>query len=141
MPLSKMVILVLMAAWLQSCTLVGEDDLYGDFDQSPPRVVKSLPADGWIQVPTGLHPKVWFSEPLDPASVSLQSLHLFTGQELVVCSYLVSEEEDGSGLVELEPVLPMIGGVRHRLRVTSGVTDLLGNPLEEPVEILFTTMR
>ena len=137
----RLLLLSVLAACLGSCTLVGEDDLYGVIDADPPRVVESLPADGWIQVPTGMHPKVWFSEPVDPASVKLQSLHLFTGQELVACSYLVSEDEDGRGLVELQPILPMIGGVRHRLRVTDGVTDLLGNPLEQPVEILFTTMR
>ena len=133
--------LLLLAYLLAGCLSASDEKLYPPIDSVPPRVVETLPEDGWMQVPTKMDVKVWFSEAIDPQSVYLSSMHLVTGQELVAASYLVSEEEDGRGLVVMRPLRPMVPGVVHRLRITTGVQDLFGNPLSHQVEISFSTLR
>lgn len=122
------------------CTWTSEQELYPPVDGVPPRVVDIIPGDRWIQVPTGVEIRIWFSEPVDPATVDRASVYLFTGQELAQVRYVVGEEQDGRGLALLRPDPPLLGGVEYVLRVRQTVTDRLGNPLDHPVEIRFWTM-
>lgn len=128
-------------ALVGGCTWTSDQDLYPPLDAEPPRVVGSIPQDGWIQVPSGMELRVWFSEPVDPASVDRGSIYLYTGQELVALRYLVGQEQDGRGLVVLRPERPLLRGVEYILHIRDGVTDLLGNPLHHEVEIRFETQR
>jgi hypothetical protein len=123
------------------CTVVSEEDLFSAIDDSKPWVEDSLPQDGWIQVPTGITLKIWFSEPVEPATVSIGNIHLFSGQDLTPASYLAGEEEDGRGLVVLRPRESLIPGVQYTLRITTRITDLYGNPLEAETLILFHTIK
>lgn len=132
-----MAALVLMAG----CTVASDQDLFSVIDGNNPRVEDTLPQDGWIQVPTGITCKIWFSEPVEPATVDIGSIHLFSGPDLAQASYQTGEEEDGRGLVLLRPREPLIPGVRYTLRITSGVTDLYGNPLQRETLIRFHTIR
>ncbi|MBW1809474.1 MAG: Ig-like domain-containing protein [Deltaproteobacteria bacterium] len=126
---------------LGGCTLTADEDLFGVHDQIAPQVVQTLPGDDWIQVPLGIELKIWFSEPVEPNSVYVESLHLYTGQDLMQADYLVSQTENGCGLVVLRPDSLLVPGVCYHLKITSLITDLFGNPLEEDKQVIFTTMR
>lgn len=131
----------LLLATLSGCSISSDEEIFTLIDQQPPRVVRTQPADGWIEVPPGIVVKIWFSEPVDPVSVGPQSVYLASGMEWEASSYLVSEDQDGLGMVVLQPLNPLIGGVRQQLVITAGVTDLYGNPLAEDVLVQFETLR
>jgi Big-like domain-containing protein len=131
-------------AWLGllgGCTLTSDEDLFGVHDQVAPQVVETLPGNDWIQVPLGIELKIWFSEPVEPNSVYVESLHLYTGQDLMQADYLVSQTDDGLGLVVLRPNSLLVPGVRYHLKITSLITDLFGNSLPEDKQVIFTTRR
>ncbi len=119
------------------CMLAGDEELFGVFDDVPPRVVDTFPRDGWEQVPTGVDVRIRFSEPVDPASVHKDSITLRSGSDLAEGRFEVSAD----GLVLFDPLRPLIPGVTYRLTVTTAVTDLYGNPLESGVETTFETLR
>lgn len=122
------------------CTLAG-DELYPALDDSPPRVMATFPADGWRQVPTGISAKVWLSEPVEPSSVGPGSLALVSGDHLEYVRYRVETTADGLGRVVLEPAARLVPGVEYELRIGTGLTDLAGNPLVDPLTISFDTLR
>jgi hypothetical protein len=128
-----------LAGWclFSGCLLTGDEDLYGVFDDVLPRVIETFPQDGWEQVPTGVDVRIWFSEAVDPVSVHRGSIILISGDDLAEGSFEVSAD----GLVVLRPLQPLIPGVTYRLAVTTWVTDLYGNPLENGLEIGFVTLR
>jgi hypothetical protein len=129
----------LLVGWslLCGCMIGGDEDLFGRFDNVPPRVVGTFPRDGWEEVPTGVDVRIWFSEPVDPESVHRGSITLISGDDLAEGRFEVSAE----GLVVFTPLRPLIPGVAYRLAVTTWVTDLYGNPLEYGVETGFRTLR
>ncbi len=131
----------LATATLSGCSLSSGQELFDVVDPVAPRVVRTLPADGWIEVPPGMDLKVWFSEPVDPVSIGPQSIYVASGQEWEACSYLVSEDEGGLGLVVLQPLRPLIGGVRHDLVIGTLVEDLFGNHLNEELRVQFVSLR
>jgi hypothetical protein len=130
--------LALGALLVAGCSLEGPA-LYPPRDAQPPRVVGSVPLDGWIQVPPGVGLRVWLSEPLDPESLLPGAVRLWSGPREERASLLAGEEEDGRGVLALELEEPLLGGVRYRLRLEGWITDRAGNPLGEAWELEFTT--
>jgi hypothetical protein len=65
------------------------------------------------------------------------SITLLSGEDLAEGGFQVSED----GLVVFTPLQPLISGVVYRLAITTWVTDLYGNPLENGVESGFSTLR
>ncbi|HOX42584.1 MAG TPA: Ig-like domain-containing protein [Myxococcota bacterium] len=130
--------LLALGRWLGGCSLEGPA-LYPPLDGQPPRVVASLPADGWIQVPPGLRPRVWLSEPLDEDSLLPGAVRLWSGPREERLGLVAGEDEDGRGVLALEPREPLLGGVRYHLRLEGWVTDRLGNPLGDAWEVEFAT--
>ncbi len=116
---------------LGGCTLTGEEPLFEPVDAQPPRIVASLPAHGWIAVPVGIEPRVWFSEPVDPASVGPNTVALWSGDHEAEVRYHIDVEPDGRGVVRLTPVRPLLSGVRYVLGIARRVTDVYGNPLDD----------
>jgi hypothetical protein len=123
-----------------SCTLVG-DELYPLLDDVAPEVIASFPEQGWLQVPTGITLEVWFSEPIEPATVGRNQVTLFSGDHLQRCRYQAEQTPEGLGLVRIEPVEALIAGVHYRLEITRGITDRAGNPLAAPFGLTFDTLR
>jgi hypothetical protein len=135
-PASILFVTVLLG--VAACTEVGAD-LFDPLDGVPPRVEGTFPGDGWRQVPVGIQVRVWFSEAIDPATVDLDNLLLFSGEVVVEGRYQVTVEPDGRGLVELIPADWLIPGVRYTLYVGNGITDRVGNALDPEVVVQFTT--
>lgn len=125
---------------LAGCTLVG-DELYPALDDRRPEVVATFPPDGWRQIPVGISPVVWFSEPIEPGSVHAGSLSLVSGDFVQHSRYRVEVESDGRGRVTLEPIEPLLTGVTYSLRIGAELADLAGNALADPQTVSFRTLR
>ncbi len=123
---------------LCGCSLEGPA-LYPPADGEAPRVVASWPPAGWIQVPPAVRPRVWFSEPLDAGSLAPGSVRLWSGEREERPGLTAGAEEDGRGVLALEPVRPLLGGARYHLRVEGWVADLHGNLMGEAFELTFHT--
>lgn len=133
----RIVLALLGLCGLFGCTLTADEDLLGTFDDVPPRVLEVFPPDGWEEVPTGVEIRIWFSEPVEPASVHRGSITLLSGDDLAEGRFEVSEKQP----VVFTPLQPLISGVTYHLVITTWVTDLYGNPLESGVETTFSTLR
>lgn len=92
-------------------------------DTTGPHVVAVTPADGDTVGSTGTPIVLTFSEPLNPSTLTAETIGVFAGGTELTSS--ISRSADGT-VVTLSVVLQV--GVRHTVFVTSGVTDLVGNP-------------
>ncbi len=114
----------------------------------PPEVLFTSPSAGAAGVrildtpiDSGTYlPKVmaWFSEPLDPDTVTLQTILLSNsaGEEIAgVVSFVPA-----SNRVEFRPSQPLQPNSKYTAIMTTGVHDTAGNPLVENFEWSFTTM-
>ncbi len=102
----------------------------------PPVVVRTDPPPRKIDVPLNAVIIVVFSEPIDPGSVTSATIMLSRGAAPVGAALGLS----GDGLrAELRPDAPLEPETEYRLAVTTDVTDLAGDRLEEPVALTFTT--
>ncbi len=90
---------------------------------TPPTVVMVSPEDGAVDVSRTAPIVVTFSEPLDPATVNNTTFVLTSGAAL---GKSISRSADNT-VVTLTLTMPAASTVI--LSVTSGVTDLAGNPL------------
>lgn len=137
---SPALVLVAAALALAGC---GQADsgLYPPGDTTPPQLVETVPAAGWRHVPLELTPRIWFSEPLDPATVVPGNLGLSSGAYHQHCRYRTATEPDGRGRVDLLPERPLLPGVRYHLWLNPGISDRAGNPLPSSVQITFDTIR
>ncbi|HEX4965393.1 MAG TPA: Ig-like domain-containing protein [Thermoanaerobaculia bacterium] len=100
-----------------------------------PSVVAITPANGAVDVPQGIQPTVRFSEAVEPSSVSGAIQLLSEGQPVAI------DLQVQGVLVHVAPKATLLPATAYELRVTSGVRDLQGNPLESPVSSSFTTLR
>ena len=137
----KNVILVCLYLLFAACAFTADEDLFDKIDNQPPQIVASQPADGWIQVPLGSTIRVWFSEPLDAASVNQGNISLFSGEVTEVVAINTTELEDGRGLLEVIPQRRLIPSVIYHLWISKKVCDLYGNQLPQAVWISFETMN
>jgi hypothetical protein len=90
--------------------------------------------DSGSYVPTII---AWFSEPLDPATVTPGTVYLTApgGQEVDGVVAFVA----GSNRVEFRPGQPLRQGARYTVTITTGVRDTSGNALAEDYQWSFTT--
>jgi alpha-tubulin suppressor-like RCC1 family protein len=101
-----------------------------------PVVVRTNPPPGKRDVPLNATLLVVFSEPIDPATITPQSVRLvLDGQPVAGRAELSSD-----GLrVEFRPDLELASITAYVLSVSADVTDLSGDPLERSVEVSFAT--
>ncbi|MGH3373771.1 MAG: Ig-like domain-containing protein, partial [Actinoallomurus sp.] len=103
-----------------------------------PHVVAITPADGAVDVTQGIQPTIRFSEAVNPDSITAASGAI----QLLNDGQPVAVDFDVQGtLVHVKPRATLLPAALYELRVTSGVHDLQGNPLESPVASTFTTLR
>ncbi len=145
MPLSllshRLVFVLMLSAVLASACTITADETYPRFDDTPPRVLRTFPQNGWVQVPRSVTIKVWFSEPVEPSTVSVATMTLFSGDLFQRCRYEVSQLEDGTCLVQMRPLDMLMPGVEYQLEIYQGVSDLNGNTLLSSTGFSFTTME
>jgi alpha-tubulin suppressor-like RCC1 family protein len=101
-----------------------------------PRVVRTVPPRGKTDVPLNARIIVVFSEPIAGGMVTRETIRLLrAGQQVNGQPQLV-----GDGLrAEFRPDGPLASGADYTLLITNGVTDLEGEPLEQALEVTFTT--
>jgi hypothetical protein len=104
----------------------------------PPSVVRTDPPPKKRDVPLNAAMVVVFSEPVEPRTVTPQSVRLLTAAgEPVAGSVTV----DADGLrVQFQSDQILAPGADYRLVVTTAVTDLTGDVLVQEVSTDFTTM-
>ena len=100
----------------------------------PPVVVRISPPGGRTDVALSVRPDVVFSEPVDPATLTV-GMRLVTGG-LVVSGRIELREP---WLAELVPDAPLTPLTTYRMELTRDVRDLDGDPLEDAVTAEFTT--
>lgn len=103
----------------------------------PPLIVRTIPPRGRVDVALSVQPRVVFSEPIDPASVTATSIRLLRDGEPV---------EGSVGLVpgspftaELAPGTLLQPLTDYELVVSTDVRDLDGDALEAELRVVFTT--
>lgn len=101
-----------------------------------PRVVRTRPPMGATDIALNASVGVVFSEPVLKESVTSRTVRLMIDQEPV--DGVLSLRVDGL-YVQLTPDEPLRRRTVYTLLITTGIVDLDGDPLEETVEVRFTT--
>ena len=102
-----------------------------------PQVVRTVPSDGGTNVVPGAKVALWFSEPVDPATITGETVRLMVNGAVVpgvarlVAGSLVS--------VEFVPATPLDPATAYQLVLTAGVADLNGEALRGRIAASFTT--
>lgn len=104
----------------------------GALDVTPPVIVATSPSDGAIDVRVDTSVDVFFSEDIDPASV--------TSATLAVAGVAGSVSVSGSTAV-FTPTAPLAPGTEYRVDIGSSIADRAGNTLGAAASIGFTTGR
>jgi alpha-tubulin suppressor-like RCC1 family protein len=101
-----------------------------------PRVVRTVPPKGATEVVLMTIVVVVFSEPTDATTVTVESLRLRDGEQPVDGTLELSDD----GLtVEFTPEEPLELETVYTLVITTDVLDLQGDPLDEEIQVTFST--
>jgi TolB protein len=101
-----------------------------------PIVVRTDPDRGKVDLVLRGPPKVIFSEPMDGRTVSQETIQLLLNGQPIDGSVVLGTD----GLrAEFTPAAQLAAGKVHMLVVTTQVTDLAGDALEQRVEVSFAT--
>ncbi len=113
-------------------TLENAFSVVAEGDTTPPTVTETHPASGAVDVPATANPRVVFSEPIDPLTITENTVRLIDADGLGIAQEAGWPQATGN-TVTLRPAQPMPGGETLRILVvggTGGVKDLAGNALE-----------
>jgi hypothetical protein len=91
---------------------------------TPPTVVSTLPLANATSVALGAVVSAVFSEPIAPLSVTGTTFALRQGTATVAGSVTSS-----GATVTFTPTIPLVGGTTYTATLSTGITDLAGNPL------------
>jgi hypothetical protein len=106
-------------------------------DDKPITVVQVTPADGMINVPVATDEiLIKFSEPADIATITSSNIRVLDGSRSLSTSLHL--DADGSG-VRIALKEPLVGFRLYTLAV-SGLKDLIGWPMAQPLTSTFTTI-
>jgi N,N-dimethylformamidase beta subunit-like, C-terminal/Domain of unknown function (DUF4082)/Bacterial Ig-like domain/Bacterial Ig domain len=104
-------------------------------DTISPTVTTKTPADGAVNVAQGTAVTAVFSEDLAPGTVDSNSFTLSDGTNLVAATVTY----DGpSKTATLTPSSPLTANTQYTATLTTGITDVAGNPLAAAVNWSFT---
>lgn len=113
-------------------------------DTTPPSIVSASPANGATGVTTSaasLTIQVVFSEPMDPATVNASTFMLLDSTFMAVSGTVTYYDFFFWHIAEfhIDPPVDLNSLETYTVRVTTGVTDLAGNPLPADYSLIFTT--
>ena len=104
--------------------------------RAPPTVIRVGPFKDKKDIPLNVILVVVFSEPMNTATVTRESVQLLDGDQPIAGTVRLSTD----GLrAEFTPAELLAPGRTYTLVITTDVRDLQGDPLEERVEVSFTT--
>jgi Big-like domain-containing protein/WD40 repeat protein len=103
----------------------------------PPRVVRTQPPRGKIDVAVNTKIIVIFSEPIDAATLTEMSVHLVRGAIQVAGQVAVGDSAHLTAV--FTPATPLQGDTQYQLIATQDVRDVDGEPLETSVTVEFRT--
>ncbi|MFN7916658.1 MAG: Ig-like domain-containing protein [Vicinamibacterales bacterium] len=103
----------------------------------PPRITLVTPTDGTKNVPLAGTVVVTFSEPVDPASITLASMSV-TGPAGAVNG--VRALTQNNTVLTFRPVTPLSPNVRYTVDLTTAVTDVTGYGLAAPFSSTFDSL-
>lgn len=106
-----------------------------------PRVVRAYPPHKKRDVPLYTQVLIVFSEPIDPGTLSDQTVQLWrrVGPARDRVPGRVGVRDADRLAVEFAPTAPLVASASYDLVVTSGIRDLDGETLEAPLTAQFTT--
>ena len=110
-------------------------------DTTPPTVVSVSPVSGSTGVATGASVTVTFSEPLNPTSVSSNTIQLRNSSFILVPATVSYNASNNTAT--LAPTSPLANGAMYMVTVVggaNGVKDLAGNALATSLLTTFTTV-
>ena len=103
----------------------------------PPVVVRTSPPKGGHDVPLNAAIVVVFSDPIDPATLTTQSVQVWCDTTPVTGTVRIA---DSVGLrAEFHPDLLLAGQTDYRFVVTQAIRDVNGLALDSALEVPFTT--
>jgi hypothetical protein len=105
-------------------------------DESPPRVQQIIPPNGVAGIPVTQRIQVAFSEPVDAATVTTATMPVSTPNGATPGSWTLSA--DGANAT-FAPLSPYADFSSVAVKVTTGVTDLVGKALAAEATSTFTT--
>jgi len=109
------------------------------YDDIPPRVEITYPANNQLNISTSVEFRIRFSEPIDQATLSGNILLLDSLQQTIPIAPLNYSEADGASLIKFSPASDLNYNTPYTLKVTTGVKDLFGNPLQSDYVVTFRT--
>jgi TolB protein len=102
-----------------------------------PRVVRTDPAPRTRDVPLNWSPRIVFSEPIDPGSLTAESVQLRRGAELVPGRLTFLDEHRLVAAFVAQQ--PLASRTEYHLLITQEIRDGAGEALEAPIHVAFTT--
>jgi hypothetical protein len=107
-----------------------------EVDNQGPQVLRTVPADGEINVAPTARIGIGFNEMIEPSSVFPGSIQLFDSDEKAVDGWGSGQET----IASYSPKEPLQLGTTYTLKIMAGgVQDINGNSVAENTEISFTT--
>jgi hypothetical protein len=105
-------------------------------DFYPPAVVATDPVNQSLNNSINTAISVQFSEIIDPASITVETFSLSSA---MTGSVIEGDISYADATVILTPTAPLQTFTVYVMEVTTGVRDLAGNPIPNPVTVAFTT--
>ncbi len=102
-----------------------------------PVIVRTVPPRSKRDVPLNTRVMVVFSEPIDPNSLTAQSVSLRAGNVIVPGTLAFTSPDQTTA--EFVPIGTLQGSTDYELVITNNVTDRDGNALDSPLRVPFTT--
>jgi hypothetical protein len=106
-------------------------------DTTAPEVVSTIPATAATGVPLNQAVSATFSEAMDPLTITTATFQLMEQGGSPIAGTVAYDPINL--IATLTPSTPLIGGTTYIATVTTGATDLAGNPLATNYVWIFTT--
>ncbi len=102
----------------------------------PPVVVRTEPPKRRTSVPVNPLFTIVFSEPIDPASVTDETIRLRSSRGLHPLAFALRE---GGTIVDVRPLTQLLGSTDYVIEIGTGIRDLTGEHLQTTETVEFST--